>query len=234
MNITHCSWHIDHQTGTWPYNFVDGQEAALLPATLKRRLTPLGRQAITLLYQVSSQMTEEITWVVASRRTDISRKIRLLTSLAQQEPLSPTDFSMSVHNAIIGAFSIATHNIRLHTAVAGSEHSFATGLLEAFSLQMTTSSPVGYLYYDALVPYQLEEVEDIDYPIACLAMLLSPYKQHDTSASVLSLRYNTDPQTTISPHNIVALINHLQHGTTPYRIPLPGGSFLLEHCPPQR
>ncbi len=57
---------------------------------------------------------------------------------------------MSVHNAIIGVFSIATGNTQAHSALAGGNASFEAGLLESIVLLKEKGGSVGYVYYDYL------------------------------------------------------------------------------------
>ena len=97
-------------------------------------MTPLGRQAVQLIYKSISERNSSIPWIVACRHGDIEHKLNLLSNLAQDEMLSPTDFSMSVHNAIIGMFSIATDNKHTYSALAGGPNSFEAGLLESIAL----------------------------------------------------------------------------------------------------
>lgn len=230
MNITHCHWHINEKTGIWPSTHhaapVD------LPMMIKRRLTALGRQAIELLYQANDQK-KPIPWVIASRHADTLRKTRLLTCLAKKELVSPTDFGMSVHNAIIGTFSIATKNKEMHTAVSGSENTFESGLLEAYALQKDKKSTVGYLYYDTFLPDQLIGTSVQSYPTAYFAMILAEEKGQ---AGQLTLKYistsseNTEQKTTTNNdiNKLISLIHFLEHHEKNYRISVPGGEMLLE------
>jgi len=229
MNITHCYWQIDKKLGAWPLshdNAVGGQ----LPAMMKRRLTPLGRQAIEMLYKgasCNSSAQAEIPWVISGQHADTNRKIRLLSSLAKKEPVSPTDFSMSVHNAIIGAFSIATKNKQMHTAVAGSAASFEMGLLEAFALQQDKKSPVGYIYYDALLPLDFTEMYETDYPVICFAMILT--NDDPDQAQRLQVRYASGEKSTaaMSANSIISLVEYLESNEKVHKIPIPGGSIVM-------
>src|ERR1700691_2625239 len=109
MQVT-CCWKMGEETGSWPIGEPE-RNLRQLPTMMQRRLTPLGRTAAGMLHNSSSRSnSEQIPWVVSCRHGDLHRMINLLSSLARNEPLSPTEFSMSVHNAIIGAFSIATKN----------------------------------------------------------------------------------------------------------------------------
>ena len=73
---------------------------------------------------------------------------KILTNIANEELLFPIDFSLSVHNAIIGMFSIITKNTQMNTALSGGNSGFAAGFLEAYALQKATGKSVGYLYCD--------------------------------------------------------------------------------------
>ena len=74
--------------------------------------------------------------VFASRHGETSRNFGLLQSLAAGEPLSPTAFGLSVHNAIAGQWSIirreTTESVALSVEDDGLEHAFLeAGLLLA-------------------------------------------------------------------------------------------------------
>jgi hypothetical protein len=222
MIITHCYWQLDKKTGTWP-GTDNHQETSQLPAMMKRRLTPLGRQAIEMLYKHITQA--EIPWIISCQHADAIRKVRLLSSIAKKELISPTDFSLSVHNAIIGIFSIATQNKQMHTAITGSDASFETGLLEALALQIDKKCTVGYIYYDAFLPKQLIEIDAEDYPITCIAMIFSEQK----NAQALQISYTkneksvADPQ----PNKIKAFVDYLESDEQIHTISTSGGNIFL-------
>lgn len=74
--------------------------------------------------------------VFASRHGETTRNFGLLQSLAADEPLSPTAFGLSVHNAIAGQWSIirrdTTESVALSVEDDGLEHAFLeAGLLLA-------------------------------------------------------------------------------------------------------
>ncbi len=74
--------------------------------------------------------------VFASRHGETTRNFGLLQSLAANEPLSPTAFGLSVHNAIAGQWSIirreTTESVALSVEDDGLEHAFLeAGLLLA-------------------------------------------------------------------------------------------------------
>lgn len=100
-------------------------DVSAIPPMLRRRLSPMGRAAtsrlmplLPLLHNPSSTPI-----VFASRHGEVGRTQKMLCDLAADELLSPTAFSLSVHNAICGIISInqkVTANINA-IAAAGSE-----------------------------------------------------------------------------------------------------------------
>lgn len=69
--------------------------------------------------------------VFGTRHGQVARSAVLLEALAQGLPLSPMDFSLSVHNASSGLFSIARQDRGASTALAASGEELAVALLEA-------------------------------------------------------------------------------------------------------
>ena len=78
-----------------------------IPAMLRRRLGTVGRAAAGLVMDTLPAQANPVV-VFCSRHGDIERTLKVLHSLTCEEPVSPMDFSLSVHNAIAGILSI--HN----------------------------------------------------------------------------------------------------------------------------
>ncbi len=217
MNVLNCCWLIGNTSGSWPENTGDGDD---LPALMRRRLSPLGRQALQTVFKSYSHIgRENISWVVACRDGDAFRRIDLLSSLAKDEMLSPTDFSMSVHNAIIGMFSIFTGNKHNHTALAGGESTFESGLLEAIALQMDKAGSVGYVYYD----YLDSDNQDTTHQVKCVAMVLG------NGNDELTIRFSNNSDVgTIESFDINNLLEYLKDDEQTFRVPVAGGEILFE------
>jgi hypothetical protein len=106
---------------------------SFLPAMQRRRLSALGR----MLFHVAWPLAEgqpPMPLVFVSRHGETPRTLAVLQALATDEPLSPTQFSLSVHNAIIGQWSILRGDTSEMTALAGDGDGLEHGLLEALSL----------------------------------------------------------------------------------------------------
>jgi hypothetical protein len=76
-----------------------------LPPLQRRRLSPLARMAVACAWPLAENQPP-MPVVYASHHGETRRGFELLQTLARDEPLSPTSFSLSVHNAIVGMWSI--------------------------------------------------------------------------------------------------------------------------------
>ena len=217
MIIKSCFWNIGGKIGLWPRMDVQ-HTSSELSSMMRRRMTPLGRQAIELFYASIAGQNQNIPWVVSCRHGDITRRQRLLESLANNEMLSPTDFSMSVHNALLGVFSIATANKQMHTAIAGGNESFELGLLEAYALQKTQGGTVGYMYYDSV------ESQDNEKTDVCFSLLLDDSQSPGIEINYLSAG-NTIEEKKIDLVNL--LVNYLDNDEKRYSMHIAGGQILL-------
>ena len=91
----------------------------------------------------------EARYILSTRHGELNRTMSLLNSLADAEPVSPADFSMSVHHGLTGLLSIATKNICGHSAVSAGPESFCYGLMEgAACLAEKPDEPVIHIHYD--------------------------------------------------------------------------------------
>lgn len=124
--------------------------SSILPASLKRRLNFIGESFFDSLQLLDKK--EPFPWVVASRHGDSNRMISLFERICNKEESSPTDFSLSVHNALIGLYSIFKKNTHPHTSLAAGEHTFAMGFFESYVQCLTLQQKVGYIYYDSALP----------------------------------------------------------------------------------
>jgi hypothetical protein len=95
---------------------------------------------------------EMVPTVFCSRHGDVGRTCELLMALARREVPSPTAFSLSVHNAIGGLFSIASGNTATFTAIAGGVTSVMSGVIEACGLLGDGSPEVLLVVYDEPLP----------------------------------------------------------------------------------
>ncbi|HJV22413.1 MAG TPA: beta-ketoacyl synthase chain length factor [Holophagaceae bacterium] len=140
---------------------------------LRRRLSPLGKGML----HVAGRVTEgfgPLRAVFASRHGDPGRALPILADLAQGEEASPTQFSMNVHNATAGIWSIATRDPSPITALAAGPETFGLALLEAHAQHLATGEPVLFVYGDDRLPELLAPFESEAAPLHAVAFLLGP------------------------------------------------------------
>jgi hypothetical protein len=156
-----------------------------LPPMLRRRISTIGQRAFQASYALSEQRTAR--FVFCSRYGELDRTLRILHSLAIGEPISPADFSLSVHNALGGLLSIAWGNTAGHTAISAGADSFGYGLLEAVAcLKDGSGDAVMLVYFDDFLPPPYDEVANGAETCVALAMLLKPPRD-DRREFVLAL-----------------------------------------------
>jgi hypothetical protein len=159
-----------------PAPLEDGQQqpdVGFLPALQRRRLSRLAR----MMFHVAWPLAEghaALPLVFASRHGDSPRTLALLSELARGESLSPTQFSLSVHNAIIGLWSIQRGDTSEMTALAAQGDGLEQGLLEALGV-LGEGAPAVLLVVAEEMPPALyaPQVDDVPFPYA-VALLLTP------------------------------------------------------------
>lgn len=163
-------------------DLVDAQpDVAFLPAMQRRRLSRLARMAMSVAWPLVSD-GEQVPMVFASRHGETPRTLALLQDLARGEPLSPTQFSLSVHNAVIGQWSILRGDTSEMTAVAAEGDGLEHALLEAAGL-LADGAPAVLLVITEESPPDLYRplVDDVPFAYA-LALRLVP--GHDWSLTL--------------------------------------------------
>lgn len=142
-----------------------------LPMSLRRRATPMG-QALLAGALGFTDMVGRARYVQASRHGEFSRAHQTLLALAQEDELSPAEFSMSVHHGLAGLLSIHTQNREGHIALAAGTESFACGLLEAAAcLAEHPQTPILLLYADEKLPYEFAGQAGPEEALPCVVVL---------------------------------------------------------------
>ena len=109
---------------------VSAPSLGLIPAMMRRRLGQQGKMAVSVCSALIEDQPQ-LPMVFCSRHGEIQRSLEILTTLIDGETPSPMAFSLSVHNAVSGMLSIATHNTQAITAMAAGEHAIVNALTEA-------------------------------------------------------------------------------------------------------
>lgn len=164
-------------------------DVSFLPALQRRRLSRLAR----MVFQVAWPLAEghpALPLVFVSRHGETPRSLAILQDLAVAEPLSPTQFSLSVHNAIIGQWSILRGDTSEMTALAGEGDGLEMAMLEAATLLADGAPAVLLMIGEEAQPALYAPfIDDVPFPYA-LALLLVPGDDWN-----LQLRPGTGPRT---------------------------------------
>lgn len=155
-------------------------DVSLIPAIKRRRMSVLSKIAISTaldcLNKSNNTKNESLSplCVFASQHGELERGMKILSSMVNVQEISPTDFSLSVHNTPLGLFSILTNNSQAATSIAAGGDTFAYGLLEAcMQLEATPERQVLYLYFDQPLPEVIREFDKSKLESICIALLLS-------------------------------------------------------------
>lgn len=171
---TQEAWAAWLAAPVWPLQGGEGQAPlAEVPAMTRRRIDPLGRAALQVAWWAQGEAPTGPV-VFASRWGEIARSVGLLRQLAQGEPLSPTAFSLSVHNASSAVYSIARGDTANYTAVSAGPSSAAAGICEAVGLLAQGAGQVLVVSVEAELPEPYQGFETHPGPLRAWAALLEP------------------------------------------------------------
>jgi hypothetical protein len=146
-------------------NRVDGLEnlsvaspsVNVIPKMLHRRFGPLAK-AVFDAADFCAIIGEQIPCVFSSANGELAKSLAMLQTIQAQDELSPTAFSLSVHNAIAGLFSMVYQNYCESTVIASGQDGIAPAFIEALGILQEGAAEVLLILYD-------EPVADF-YPLA--------------------------------------------------------------------
>lgn len=181
---------------SWPLPAGEGvAPLAEVPAMTRRRIDPLGRAALQVAWWVQgAEPTGPV--VFASRWGEIARSVGLLRQLAQGEPLSPTAFSLSVHNASSAVYSIARGDTANYSAISAGPASAAAGVCEAIGLLAQGESQVLVVSVESPLPEPYAGLESHPGSLRAWAVLLESASQ---ALSLQAAACGADDETGLPP-----------------------------------
>ena len=146
-----------------------------VPPMQRRRLSKFMKMALYCAYESSAHYSQSIPMVFSSRHGDLHKTSKLLDSVASDQDLSPTDFSMSVHNACSGLFSILTKNQESMNTIAAGKQTFYMALCDAYArLKAGIHEAVLVVHCDQVLPDVYTDFSDelqIDHALAFVMTL---------------------------------------------------------------
>ncbi|MDA6076109.1 beta-ketoacyl synthase chain length factor [Edwardsiella anguillarum] len=87
-----------------------------------------------------------------SRHGELERNYRILQALATEQAVSPTDFTMSVHNAAVGNLTIAAKHPVVTSSLSAGRDTFQQGLCEVICLLQAGYQRVLMVGFDGNLP----------------------------------------------------------------------------------
>ena len=144
---------------------------AAVPPMQRRRFAPLGRLAAQAAFELGATppaaaadedaaTIDDVPTVFASRYGETTRCLDLLMAQVRGEPLSPTAFALSVHNAMGAMIAIVRDDRRNSSAIAGGRMTAAAGVTEALALLDDGAVAVDLIAYDSPLPARYAGFED--------------------------------------------------------------------------
>ncbi|UXY16011.1 beta-ketoacyl synthase chain length factor [Chitiniphilus purpureus] len=124
---------------------------AAMPPLLRRRAHRVGRMALETLYQCNPD-PEHTPIVYCSRHGESTRQVQLLQTLHQDTAVSAQQFSMAVHHAIAGLFTIARGSRVPVSALAAGRSTIWGGLVEALMQMAEGAAAVMLVQADEPLP----------------------------------------------------------------------------------
>ncbi|WP_239685075.1 beta-ketoacyl synthase chain length factor [Ventosimonas gracilis] len=187
--------------------------ADFLPAMQRRRLSDLARAVLDCVWPLmeKSDNHRPLPLVFVSRHGETSRSFELLGTLAANEPLSPTAFCLSVHNAIAGQWSMLCGEKAEAVALAAEDDGLEQGFMEAALLLASGHSQVLLVVAEEAPPLAYQPWID-DVPFAYVAVFLLK-----TGSDLrLSLQERSDHSNHMAPQqwpNPLSFLRHFLLGT---------------------
>lgn len=178
---------------------------AFLPPLKRRRLSESAR----LFFEAAWQLTEQeanLPVVYASLNGEINRSFALWHSLLTEGDVSPTSFSLSVHNALVGQWSEMRQVKNETTAITALKDSLETALLEAFLLLNDGQEKVLVVLVETSLSseYNAQPVPHLPFSYA-LAMVVekgSTYQLSLQSQAVESLSFSDNALTWVQHQHL--------------------------------
>ncbi|WP_323127564.1 beta-ketoacyl synthase chain length factor [Acinetobacter rathckeae] len=160
-----------------------------IPAMQRRRLSPLAKLALNSAFNaLSNNKVDYIVW--ASRFGDEAKTLAILQDVLQGETPSPTQFSVSVHNAISGLYSILRNDHTISTSLSAT---WPEAVVEAYAFLKTQpcASKALIVYYDAPIPDVYVDLDTFEsFALAGIVSLEQP-----------NIILNVDKLSVLDPYN---------------------------------
>lgn len=182
-----------------------------IPMMMARRMSVGSRLAVEVALSLLHQKPNAAVFI--SRHGELERTYKILTALNQQQPVSPTDFAMSVHNTAAGLFTILAKSTIPIASIAAGDDGFQQGLLEVQAMFASGLTQILLIDFEGVIPdFYHPEVNNI-VPAYAVGFIITPgseYRCHAIDKAELS---NIAPNHVALPQSLSFLKNSLQQQT---------------------
>lgn len=187
----------------------DSETLPALPMMLRRRLTPFGQKVIGGALACSGAVGGA-RYVFGTRHGELGRAMRIFSDIEDRQTPSPTDFSLSIHHALIGLLSIEARNRSGHTALSAGRDSFGYCLLEsAACLAQRPDEPVLLIYGDEKLPADYDafrEADDAMLPLVVVLALRRPRADGAALSFRMAARGSDEDQSPSGAHDFLRFL----------------------------
>lgn len=186
-------------------------EIKLIPMLQARRMSNACKLACEVALNLLKKTNDKIDAAVfVSQHSELARSTKIIESIIQNQAVSPTDFSMSVHNTAAGLASILSKNeIEISSVCAGTD-SFQQGLFEVQSFFAQGAKKVMLLDFDDKVPEIYNTGDLFNFPPYACGFIIS----NENEYHCLTKEKNTPSMAINSPQSLQLLKNHLENHNT--------------------
>ena len=122
-----------------------------LPMMTSRRLNSGSRLAVDSGLAMLRRHAPDAV-LFTSRHGELERNFRILEAIAVAQPVSPTDFAMSVHNSSVGNLTITAKQPLVSSSLSAGQDTFQQGLIEALTLFHAGYQRVLMVDFDGQLP----------------------------------------------------------------------------------
>lgn len=142
-----------------------------MPVIQRRRLSPLAMAACAVAWRCQ-QLSGDMPAVFHSNHGESRSYFKMLEGMAQGERLSPSRFSLCVHNAIAGLFNVHSGSFLPYVCLAGGTEGQFAAFLEAAGILLEVPK-VLVVWYDQPLPEVWQPYLPLSETTWALAMVLA-------------------------------------------------------------
>lgn len=164
-----------------------------VPPIKRRRLNGLSKMAMHTSLNclgIAGFAAQETLTLFASQHGELNRTITIINDITNAQELSPKDFSLSVHNASLGLFSIFNKNTNPGTSIAAGDNTFGFALLEAYNLLIRfPDKKVLLTCFDLKVDPPFDGLQPQTDPSYSISLLLALPQEQSQQGHLLSFSF---------------------------------------------